>query len=518
MKKIFLRILAVVCLLVMLLTAVACQQNYEDAAKTKELTEHAEGLDEKITYTMFRNSASIQGYPEDGGQAKELVLHHMEKSGITGVDYKVIISVGDEYMTKLNAMAAAQNLPDYFSIDIPTMIRFANQGHIMPLDELVEKYAPNLTKSQRQSDVSEVIYNDTLWAITPAYRPEPVNGPNLGGIILRQDWLDDLGIKMPETLDELYNVLKAFVENDPNKTGKNDTVGITGSNDAWFLNIVFGAYGIVPDFWHEQDGRFKQGSVLPEAREVLTLLQRWHKEGLIDKEYPIMQKKQKEEKFINSKAGMLEASGLDVNTNSVLQTALKKITPTANLAFLIPPKGPKGKQGFPETAPGYGDIRCISAKTKRPDLLVKMIDWSVDDSENGGFYLVTYGVEDKNYTYDRENNRIKMLSDYNTLYNEGFSNPIRFATMIDRRWLESESALDAVQQANRYIIKNSLWRRTPAMIEYPDLKKLWHEYSTKIITGEFQVDAWDEYVQKYYRQGGKVIEDQVNEELRKENQ
>lgn len=47
-----------------------------------------------------------------------------------------------------------------------------------------------------------------------------------GGLILREDWLEKLGLQVPRTLDDLYNVFKAFTYDDPDGDGVDDTIGL----------------------------------------------------------------------------------------------------------------------------------------------------------------------------------------------------------------------------------------------------------------------------------------------------
>jgi putative aldouronate transport system substrate-binding protein len=164
-----------------------------------------------------------------------------------------------------------------------------------------------------------------------------------------------------------------------------------------------------------------------------------------------------------------------------------------------------------ETSPGYGDLRSISAKAKDPDRLVKLIDWSSDQGDNGGFALVTYGKDGEHYTYDKEKNILTQKANILDLYKLGLGNPVRFVQVVDRRWVPSEEARKAIGLSNQYVTKNAYWKTTPTMFDYPDLEtKLWPEYALKIILGQLPVEAWDEFVKKYYEQGGKAIEDEVN--------
>jgi len=461
----------------------------------------------KTTYNFFMNRA-IPDFPPDGGRGKQEMLKGLEKAGITGVDWKMTLASGQEYITKLNLLATSGELPDYFNIDIPTMAKFVEEGLIMPLDDLL-KEMPHASKVIRQKDLDAVTYNGKVYAIPTGFRSEPFNGPADAGFNIRKDWLENIGLQEPKTIEEFHEVLKAFTYNDPDRNGKNDTFGLGGTKDSTFDGI-FGAYGIIPSFWHERDGKLKQGMVLPETKEVLKVLAGWYKEGLIDPEFLLSESKHKDEKFINSKLGIIESNAFNIQLNMPNVTGLKKLVPTAEVGFLMPPSGPEGKSGMPEPAPAAGVMFAVSAKAKNVDLLAKVLDWTASDDPDGGFMTVAYGIEGEHYTYDKASNRVNLkVNNFNDLANMGFSNPVQFIKVVDKRWITDE-AQQAMELANSNLVQNEFWKTVPAMLDYPDLNKLWNEYFVKIVTGEYPVDKWDDFVSAYYKQGGQQIEDQVN--------
>jgi len=131
--------------------------------------------------------------------------------------------------------------------------------------------------------------------------------------------------------------------------------------------------------------------------------------------------------------------------------------------------------------------------------------------------LVLYGIEGKDYTYDKETNTINQKTTYSDLYKRGYSNPIRMMFITDRRWAKPP-VREAIEVVNRHLIRNAMWNVVPAEMDYPDLeKKLYQEYLVKIITGVWPVDKYDEFIQKYYDQGGREIEKQANELYKKLN-
>lgn len=512
MKKFFLRTTSIVCAFAMVLSVSACGTKSKDVKKDNTAQEKPA---EKVVFNIYKNAA-IPEYPSDGGRAKKMILEKAAQAGITNFDYNVTLIGGKEYFDKLNILAASNQLPDYFMTNIDTLTRFADQGLIQKLDGYL-KNMPLSKKMMRQNDLDALTYKDALYAFPVGYRAEPINGSNTRCLILRQDWLDNVGLKAPTTIDELYNVLKAFKTKDPDKNGKDDTSGYVAEK-ATIFDPIMGAFGVIPNFWFERDGMLKHGSVLPEIKDALAVLQKWYTEGLIDPDVFTTDAKLAEQKFVNSKLGVYEATAFTANPNNPDYAALLKATPSAKVTAILPPKGPSGKQGLAEVAPGYANIYSISSKCKNAELLCKFLNWMSDDSATGGFYLITYGVEGEHYTYDKDKNTVSQKVDYSVLYKDGFSNPVRFLQIVDRRWMVPE-ALTAMEAANKYFIPNKYWGVTPGMKDYPDLfgtnAKIYSEYMSKIITGSLPVSAYDDYVKKFYQQGGKIVEEQVNAEYKK---
>jgi putative aldouronate transport system substrate-binding protein len=464
---------------------------------------------DKLTYKVYRNFKAPD-YPADGGPGKSLILAEMAKAGITGVDYQVEITPGREYYTKLNFKLAMNDLPDLFTVDYPTFIRLAHNGQLLPLNDLLDA-SPNLTRWIEPSRFKYVTVDGNIYAIPRGNRPEPYSSGNQEGFMVRKDWLDKLGLPVPQTLDQMYEVLKAFVNDDPDGDGKKDTYGYGAAKGHEFTGI-FGAFGINPKFWHERNGKIMKGFVLPETKQVLAILRKWYREGLIDPYFMVTESKQRDVNIVRSKVGLFQNSPLELDPNTPLLSALLNNEPTARLAFFTGVKGPQGKSGFPEATP-LKELRAVSSKVKSPEKLFQMLDWMLND--NGGYNLIHYGVEGTDFNLDQATHSILLKSTYPELYRKGFSNPVRFVNVVDVRWAKEEVKQNLIK-ASRDVIHNELWALVPAEIEYSDLEiNLWNEYMLKIIDGEYDLDKWDEFVKKYYEGGGATIEQQANAEWKK---
>lgn len=107
-------------------------------------------------------------------------------------------------------------------------------------------------------------------------------------VLYRTDWLNNLGLTEPTTLDELHDMLYAFTYEDPDGNGVDDTYGISflWSGTSNMLWPIFGAFGFAyPDAYVQaEDGTVSYNAASEEYREALQILKEWYDEGIIDPE------------------------------------------------------------------------------------------------------------------------------------------------------------------------------------------------------------------------------------------
>lgn len=185
-------------------------------------------------------------------------------------------------------------LPNYNGADI---MRYAKAGLIQPLDELIDQYAPNIKKLFFE-DVPELGrtmtgYDGHIYAI-----PQNFYGMNFVApfcLTLRKDWLDNLGLDVPTTLDDWYTVLKAFKEQDPNGNGLADEVpmstqgNVSSVENAYaYLATGFGLTApVTVQYYPDENGKVVDQYRLPEFKEYLTFLNKLYEEGLIDTAFSV---------------------------------------------------------------------------------------------------------------------------------------------------------------------------------------------------------------------------------------
>ena len=209
------------------------------------------------------------------------------------IDLKAWYVDAAHFWENLNVRFAGGEMPDVLVIDNTSMLAQLVDGGVvaeLPIETIREK-APNYAAYCDANDVNgdlwtTMLYNGKNYGIANPMEQVPM------AVIWRKDWLDNLGLEVPTTLEEFEAVLTAFVEQDPDGDGKADTAGMAERT----FNAIFGAYGLrcvtgaAPGFKVEEMQLGEDGVpffpyIRPEAKEVLALLHDWYERGLIDKEF-----------------------------------------------------------------------------------------------------------------------------------------------------------------------------------------------------------------------------------------
>jgi putative aldouronate transport system substrate-binding protein len=180
-----------------------------------------------------------------------------------------------------------------------------NDGVYRDLMLYLDDYMPHFKQAVSCSDGS---FGDWEWseAEKDLYQPQP-QGDFLGGImtvknnmwcvtqvwaneipaecgpIIRQDWLEEEGLEMPETLEELEIVLEAFKQRGviPMTIAAEGYETVYGSST---LNSAFdlgGYFTLMEDGITVDDHMF----IKPAFKDYLTLLNSWYEKGYIDPDF-----------------------------------------------------------------------------------------------------------------------------------------------------------------------------------------------------------------------------------------
>ena len=217
----------------------------------------------------------------------ELYNFYKDLIGVGIIQPYVEWNGGTTYQEQLNLRIAAGEMPDMFTPVNGMEVGLIESGALLDLTDLLPKYASNLWKL-----IPEEVW-DAMRASDPTGKGRIYTIPNVisygrNGGMIRQDWLDTLGLTMPTTQEEYVKVLRAFKNDDPNGNGINDEIPTGGRAEARWMDHLFAMYGIAiwegyPQ-WDIYDGELTYSAVTPNMKDALKWIASLYKEGLIDSE------------------------------------------------------------------------------------------------------------------------------------------------------------------------------------------------------------------------------------------
>lgn len=193
---------------------------------------------------------------------------------------------------KLEIMiSSGAELPDVlcgFDLSESAIYTYGSQGIFQPLNEYTDTIGVGMQEAFERVDNKNLrkmmTSADGNIYYMPRYNEQIGNMWQLRSWI-NKTWLDNLGLEVPSTTDELYTVLKAFAEQDPNGNGINDEVPFVGASGikqqaADFIANAF-IYNDMTDRWVVTDGKLDVNYNKPEWREALRYMNKLCSENLL---------------------------------------------------------------------------------------------------------------------------------------------------------------------------------------------------------------------------------------------
>lgn len=454
--------------------------------------------DEDNTVTFVFTKGGFEGVPEN-----DPIKQKIEEAADVTLDH--IAPPAANYDEKVNIILSSNDLPDLVKLSnahFNDMFDYVEQGALMDLTDLVNENCPNILENIPQEALERCMVDGRLYGIPVWCSPQRMN------FVVRQDWLDNLDLEAPTTLDELYTVMKAFVEDDPDGNGVDDTYAYAGCGLEGFEPIfgAFGFTGVAHSYWFEdEDGQLKPSALHPNAPEALALLNQWYEEGLIDPEFVIM----KNDSELNDKA-MKNQWGFVYRWwtyEPKIEMELQKVDPNVKFARIAPPVGPYGDSAVRGVSLTNGVVVMLKT-AKNVDACLRLLDWY--HTEEG--MMTTYtGVEGLHWEKTEEGTYIN-LPQYE----------------VDQKWIQWYSAFESewpllmvetplVQSRrdalNWPVITNAAdGMLTDAELRYKtDLQDFVNTTYADFITGKADLAEWDAFVEEFYAKGGAEWEAELNE-------
>lgn len=512
-------------LAVVLLAATACGSEEKPAVKdttpvstSGETTPAPETVKAEPTFVEFWyiNNQGIT-WEKEGPVSQWLV----ERTGVGMYSPLVIWEGGTGYFSKLQTRIATGDVPDIFIPLNSIESALAKDGMIWELSEYLPKYAPHIWELIPSGIWDQVRANDPTGKGGIYYIPD-VKPYTDYGTFIRKDWLDNAGLEVPTNQADYVEALRAFKKMDP------DSLPTIGRELGRWMDHLFFMYDIAMFEGYPQfdiyNGEITYSGVTPNMKEALKFVRSLYEEKLLDNETFLNKANDLWAKVTNSKVGSWYHIPKALGSNVL--NDLTKVTPDANVV-LLPKIAAPGYDGritvselrAPRFSFGKGDEEVLIAS-------LKMLDWMADEAN---LEEILFGV--KGLHYSEENGKKTAITGYdvNTVEKRIEVGQVIMtkAKLIKMQELLIDGSQDDLQKnINTQVMKaleaaeNGTSRvmaqdGMPSTVfeGYPDISshKLYQEYMTKIIIGELPLDAFDEFVEKWYKSGGTEVTQRVRE-------
>ena len=340
-------------------------------------------VSEPITLRVMGSKHPIQGEWKDMSLWKWL-------SEQTGIQFEFDTPAAQGYGEKKNLAFASDNLPDVFiggGLSTKDELQYGmKQKMLLPLDEYFD-VAPNMVKMfETNPDWQKALTmpDGHMYSL-----PQDFVGFGLYRYSwINKQWLDNLSLEMPKTIDDLYNVLKAFKTGDPNGNGQADELPLSFTVEMYdtMRSTLLNAFGYLSGSYEIKDGKVVFAPSTNEYKEYIRFMNKLWKEGLIDPDSFSQSITQQSAKGIAGKLGMFSYIGDYVIVGTKIHkqyTVLPALTSQYN-----------STQMTYQTFPIMNGTAAITKENKYPEITMRLLDWFY--TETGALSLIN-GVEGQDW-------------------------------------------------------------------------------------------------------------------------
>ena len=198
--------------------------------------------------------------------------------------------LGSDWSEKKNVILASGDLPDLIiGYDAISDIDIENYNHVFM--ELTDKLdsLPNVSRIFEENPLMKSLSTTADGKIFTVGFYKGMWPKNWCRMVINKQWLDNLGLEMPTTWDELYDVLVAFKTRDPNGNGIADEIPINWQSglDGFNITSILGGYGLLSSNngdkgYYIEDGKVANKYADSRMKELIVFLNKLYSEGLVN--------------------------------------------------------------------------------------------------------------------------------------------------------------------------------------------------------------------------------------------
>lgn len=416
--------------------------------------------------------------------------------------------------------------------DIPLMME---AEILLATDDLLKNFGQHVLAATPEEAWASSIYDGQQYAAA-----HNIYDLNIWETQYRKDWLDKLGLAVPQTIDEYREALRGFSKSDPDGNGAEDTWGRLLYHTIRFDDDIFHAFGVavghhMNGFWRTREGQIVLDWVQPQMKEALSWMRDTWAEGLFHPESITIPLGQHLSKFTSGVVGNGYGawSGLD---NYQVQT--RTVHPDAVIVAGPAVEGPGGR-GF--TGEGWPWCYVISKDAPYPEDCMKIVDWMFTPEIaaqivcDGHLGVTNKGLNEQGWCMEftpaekeamgkewtDKTNEVQEITIFGGLWTplgqvESLFNTFpadmkqHFDDLIAAKF--SPAALEGREIAKEYVRLTEKKKPVAADKEmWPALQIRFGEFISQAVAGTIELDqGWDEWISFWESNGGPEITEQVN--------
>ncbi|WP_010277867.1 extracellular solute-binding protein [Paenibacillus senegalensis] len=418
---------------------------------------------------------------------------------------------------KKNIMIASGEMPKAFKLTYnATTLNAIQSGLFWEIGPLLADY-PNL------SEVNPMFY-DNIKVDGKIYGLPLYRDIGRAGLVYREDWFNELGLDIPVTLDDWYELMKKVAESDPDKNGQRDTYGFyldKSYNDTASSRSFLTRFAVsqgAPNKWGVEDGQIVAEFMTKPYLDSMKLLRRLFAENLINQDFAVVQSADADNKWNSGKTA--------IRINTVASAAatsydnLSKAVPDA-VVNVTPYRGPEGNR-LPAEPGNNGFFVFPKSSVKTEEELKQLLTFfdKLLDAEMST--LLTRGIEGKHFKKTDDgmaefidltlfNLEVKPYRDSLPSFEvTGKGLPLKLNELQEKGWQVAEENLpNVVPNIALTLNSKTYWEKGG------ELDTLIRDAITKFIMGKIDEDEWEAEIENWKKAGGNQVIAEFTEEYAK---
>ncbi|MFC0472506.1 extracellular solute-binding protein [Halalkalibacter kiskunsagensis] len=303
-----------------------------------------------------------------------------------------------DFSTKFDLVLSSGALPDVMwapNVNDPNLLRAINNGAFTEIGQYLGDFSnyPNLRDNAAPNAWRFVDRDGEIYGV-PRFRPAIDQG-----LKIRKDWLDNLGLPIPTTLEEFADALEAIVTQDPNGTGQNDTIGHVHSYGGTGIHAAFAAGFGALDPAYDSDGGMIHYNLHPGFVKTVDYFRDLYERGALPKEFVTISQTQTQELF---ESGQAASYIRNIWRAWMFEESIQRTDPEAEVV-IVELEGPEGPAVQLESGV-YGALMLSNQLSE--EKVKRILDYFEMTNTDEFFEMIFFGIEGIHYELDESGERV----------------------------------------------------------------------------------------------------------------